>query len=94
MLPGVKQMSKKKLAVLLGQIEEPYQQDFIEGVNKRAFELGFDVCVFTMFIKYQNNKDREIGDSNIFNLINYSMFDAIIIMSDTIQTPGIIQKIP
>ena len=82
-------MSRKRIALLLGQPEEDYQSGFIDGVMKRAFEEDFDVCVFSMFIKYQDSKERETGDSNIFNLINYEMFEAIIILSDTIQTPGV-----
>lgn len=67
-------MSRKRIALLLGQPEEDYQSGFIDGVMKRAFEEDFDVCVFSMFIKYQDSKERETGDSNIFNLINYEMF--------------------
>ncbi len=87
-------MSKKgRIALLTGQADETYQSDFVKGVMKRAFEAGYDVCVFSMFIKYQASKEREVGDSNIFNLINYDMFDAVILMSDSIQTPGVEKKI-
>ncbi len=86
-------MSKKKIALLLGQPEETYQHGFINGVTERAHSAGFDVCVFSMFIKYQNNKEREIGDSNIFNLVNYDLFDAVIVLSDSIQTPGVEKKL-
>ncbi|MBO4863636.1 MAG: EAL domain-containing protein [Eubacterium sp.] len=86
-------MVKGKLALLLGQADENYQSEFIRGVMSRGFELGYDVCVFSMYIKYQNNKDRETGDSNIYNLINYDMFDGVIILSDTIQTPGVKDQI-
>ncbi len=82
-------MADKRIAVLAGQLEEPYQQSFIRGIKKQAFANGYDVCIFSMFIKYQNNKERETGDSNIYNLVNCDMFDAVIIMSDTIQTPGV-----
>ena len=82
-----------KIALLVGQADEAYQQEFISGVMKRAFETGYSVCVFSMYIKYQNSKEREVGDSNIFSLINYSMFDAVIILSDTIQTPGVERRI-
>ncbi|MBR6404507.1 MAG: EAL domain-containing protein [Eubacterium sp.] len=82
-----------KIALLVGQADEAYQQEFISGVMKQAFKRGYSVCVFSMYIKYQNSKEREVGDSNIFSLINYDMFDAVIILSDTIQTPGVEQKI-
>ena len=86
-------MEKKRIAVLTGQADEDYQSNFIKGVMKRSFELGFDVYVYSMYIKYQSSKEREIGDSNIYNLIDYSLFDAIIIMSDIIQTPGVEKEI-
>ena len=63
-------MADKRIAVLAGQLEEPYQQSFIRGIKKQAFANGYDVCIFSMFIKYQNNKERETGDSNIYNLVN------------------------
>jgi len=86
-------MSEKRIALLLGQAEEQYQADFIRGVEKQAFRNGYDVCIFSMYIKYQNSAEREFGDSNIYNLINYDLFDAVIVLSDTIQTPGVEKKI-
>lgn len=86
-------MAKKRIALLLGQPDEAYQQEFIRGVKNRAFELGYDVLVFSMFIKYQNTKEREVGDSNIYNLVNYSMVDAVIVLADTIQTPEVEKQI-
>ena len=84
---------KKKLALLLGQAEEPYQREFIKGVTKQAARYGLVTCIFSMFIKYQNSKEREIGDSNIYNLINFDEFAGVIILSDTIQTPGVEKEI-
>ena len=78
-------MVKGKIALLVGQADESYQQAFIRGVMKQGFESGYSVCLFSMYIKYQNSKEREKGDANIFNLLNPSMFDAVIIMSDTIH---------
>ncbi|MCR5215166.1 MAG: EAL domain-containing protein [Eubacterium sp.] len=86
-------MVKGNIAILVGQADEEYQQGFIHGAMKKAFELGYSVSVFSMYIKYQNTKEREIGDSNIFKLVNYELFDAIIIISDSIQTPGLSNQI-
>ena len=82
-------MKNNRIALLLGQADEAYQSEFIHGVMKYAFMKGISVCVFSMYIKYQNKKEREYGDSNIYNLINYDLFDGIIILADTIQTPGV-----
>ena len=92
-LPPRCYMVKGRIAVLLGQGDEDHQEKFITGVMKQAFCMGYDVCVFSMFIKYQNTPERDKGDSDIFNLINYSVFDGVIIMSDTIQSPGLIDRL-
>ncbi|MBR6172550.1 MAG: EAL domain-containing protein [Eubacterium sp.] len=86
-------MMNGKIALLLGQAEESYQQEFIRGVMKEAFRHDYSVYVFSMYIKYQNNTEREVGDANIFRLFNPRLFDAVIIMSDTIQTPGVAEEI-
>ena len=81
--------ARKRIALLLGQADEYYQERFIKGFLKQAFEDDMDVCVFSMYIKYQDTPAREIGDSNIFHLVNYSKFDAVVLLLDTIQTPGV-----
>ncbi len=86
-------MKRKKIALLLGQGDEEYQSGFVTGFLKEAYSRDFDVCLFSMFIKYQNTREREIGDSNIYNLINYDAFDAIVCLMDSIQTPGVANEI-
>lgn len=84
---------RKRIALLLGQPGEDNQKKFIEGFMERAFSMNYDVCVFTMYHKIQESKPREIGESNIFKLIQYDKFDAVVIMGDTIQTPGVLYNI-
>ena len=84
---------RKKIAILIAQVEESGQTLFIQGFLEHAFKYDYDVCVFSMFQKYQNSPAREIGDSCIYDLINYSTFDAFVVAVDTIQTPGAEDKI-
>lgn len=84
---------RKRIALLLGQPGEDYQKNFITGFMKQAFTYDYDVCVFTMYHKIQESKPRENGESNIFKLIQYDAFDAVVIMGDTIQTPGVLYNI-
>lgn len=86
-------MGKKRIALLLAQADEAYQEEFSCGVMEKANELGYEVYIFSMLIKYQNNKNREIGDSNIYNLISFNSFDGIVILADTIQTPNVEKNI-
>ncbi len=85
--------TRKRIALLLGQAEENYQKLFIEGFFKQAFTYNYDVCVFAMYQKYQETTAREIGESTIFSLVNYELFDAVVILLDTLQTPGVAELV-
>lgn len=84
---------RKRVALLTGQADESYQSAFITGFLKKAFAFDFDVCIFSMYRKYQDNTEREHGDSNIFSLIEPEMFDGMVILEDTIQTAGEAQRL-
>lgn len=78
---------RKRIAVLLGQAEEEYQEKFISGFLSQTFAYDYDVCVFATYQRHQESVPREIGECSIFALINYEQFDALVLMLDTIQTP-------
>ncbi|MCR5544789.1 MAG: EAL domain-containing protein [Eubacterium sp.] len=82
-------MGRKKLALFVGQADESLQSRFITGFTKEAFRTDYDVCVFSMYRKYQDTAERDMGESNIFKLANPDFFDGIVIMKDTIQTPNV-----
>ncbi len=84
---------RKRIALLLGQPREDNQKNFMTGFMKQAFSYDYDVCVFAMYHKIQESKPREVGESNIFKLIQFDAFDAVVIMGDTIQTPGVLYNI-
>lgn len=84
---------RKRIGILLAQADENYQSSFIEGFLKQAFACDYDVCIFSMYHKKQENRARELGESNIYNLINYDLFDGFVILPDTIQTTGVAERI-
>lgn len=84
---------RKRIAILAGELEEEYPKNFINGFLSKAFADDLDVCVFAMYRRFQESQAREIGESAIFDLINYEQYDAIVLMLDTIQTPGIAKQI-
>ena len=86
-------MSRRRIAVLTAQIEEYGQTVFLRGLIRSAFEHNMDVSVFSMFQKIQSSIAREKGDSSIFDLVNYSLYDAIVVVPNTIHTPGIVDEI-
>lgn len=80
---------RKRIAVLAGQVDETTQTRLLKRFIKKAYEYDYDVCVFSLFQKYQETLLRNNGDSNIFELVNYNLFDAVFVMIDTILTPGL-----
>lgn len=79
---------RKRAALFVGQADESYQSRFISGFLEKAFGYDMDVCVFSMYRKYQDTADREMGESNIFSLMVPDMFDCAVIVEDSIQTAG------
>ena len=89
-----KDLKKRHLvAVLIGQCEEGYQKRFLSGFLSKAFSHDMDVCIFSMYRKYQDNEDREKGESNIYSLFNPDLFDAVVFVKDTIQTAGVAKSL-
>lgn len=81
------------IAVLIGQADEEYQKRFLNGFLTQMKKADMDVCVFSMYRKYQSTPERELGESNIYQLVNYDRFDGIVMLKDTIQTKGIAARL-
>lgn len=86
-------MSRRRIGILSAQSEENTQRMFIEGFLKEAFSLDYDVCIFSMYQKYQETPEREKGDSNIYQLVNFDLFDGFVILLDAIQTTGVAEEV-
>lgn len=84
---------RKRIGVLLAQLEENTQKKFMTAFMKEAYAHDYDICVFSMYQKYQDTELRNIGDSNIYNLIQYDLFDGIVIMLDTILYPNLAEQL-
>ena len=84
---------RKRIAILVGQAEEETQSGFISGFLESAFGYNFDVCIFSMFRKYQDSVVREEAESNIFHLPNWDAFDGVLILKDSIQTSKVAEEI-
>ena len=80
---------RKRIAILVGQADEYYQAEFICGFEKQAFSYDWDVLIFSTYQKYQSSTRREQGETSIFSLVPYEDLDGIILMLDTLQTPGL-----
>lgn len=71
--------NRKKIAVLMaGVVQRAYQHMFLEGILSQAAYLNYDVCIFAPFMSYENETEYQLGENQIFDLVNYAVFDGII----------------
>lgn len=84
---------RKRICVLLAQLEEKTQKKFMTSFTKEAYAHDYDICIFSMYQKFQETDLRNIGDSNIFSLVNFDKFDGLVVLLDTILTPGFEEKL-
>ncbi len=70
---------RKKIAVLAaGIVQRAYQHLFLKGIISQAMCLNYDVCIFAPFINYESQSEYQLGENQIFDLVNYDMFDGVI----------------
>ena len=87
-------MSKtKELALIVAGIDEEYQNGVIDGIIACAKERRADVSCFSAFGGVISGKGYDIGEYNIYNLINYDLFDGVLLMINTISDQLQKQKI-
>lgn len=84
---------RKLIGVIASQIEATYQADVMKGISEIAFSLDYDIAVFSMFVKEFAKPMHQVGEMNIYNIINYELLDGIIIIPDTIRLPGLLPKL-
>lgn len=75
----------KRIGVIICEAAGTYQTKVLKGINDRAHSLGYDVLVFSTFVKLCYHENYEYGEKNIFNLIHFKQLDGLIVAGDTLQ---------
>ncbi|MDO5558203.1 MAG: GGDEF domain-containing protein [Oscillospiraceae bacterium] len=81
------------LAVIISGIDEEYQSTILSGIHEFAQEHDINIAHFVAFGGVLGNIKNDVGEFNIYNLINYEQFDGAILLTNTIASPKITQKI-
>lgn len=79
-------MGKRKvIGVLLSEPESIYQQRLLKGIFMQCREYGYDAAVFAALAKPgMFYKDYQVGEVNIFELINFDLVDGVIVSPITL----------
>ena len=81
------------VAVIISGIDEEYQSTILKGVQKCAEELNINISHFIAFGGILHNQKHDIGEFNIYNLVNYERFDGVILITNVISSPEITEQI-
>lgn len=83
----------KHIAVIVAGIDEEYQNSVIEGIISCAKRNEANVSCFAAFGGVISSSKYDIGEYNIYNLVNYREFDGVVLMTNTVCDPGEKKKI-
>ena len=85
---------RRCIAVLISEVCEVYQSLLLDGIRKQAKENNYNIAVFaTFFSQRLDSPKNEIGENNIYNLINYDLFDGFIIVPNAIGAENVLNRI-
>lgn len=84
---------RRLIGVFLSQPDDYYQSHVMVPLLKCLFKLNYDAAVFCMSVKSDVDENFARGDANIFNIVNYDLLDAVIILPDTLKMPGVADKL-
>lgn len=83
---------KYTIAVIASGIDEEYQQSILSGIHRYAAQHNVNIAHFIAFGGILANPNYDLGEYNIFELPNFSLFDGVILLSNTFSS-DLIDKI-
>ena len=73
---------RKRIGVITACPENDYQHHVLTGIFAQANVYNYDVFVFSTLAHVSSKPQEHVqGELNIFNLINFDLLDAVIVMS-------------
>ena len=82
-----------EIAVIVAGIDEEYQISVLDGINECALANNLNISCFSAFGGVMTSSLFDIGEYNIYELINYERFDAFILLTNTINDQNVKEKI-
>lgn len=83
----------RTIAVFVADINEEYNDSFLQSLNKCAFEYNFKILYFYSFSAQYFHEAHDDGEKNIFQLVNYDKIDGVVILAQAIKSREIAQDI-
>ncbi|PYG85628.1 diguanylate cyclase (GGDEF)-like protein [Ruminiclostridium sufflavum DSM 19573] len=86
-------LMRKRIGVLIGEAEAPHCMTLLTGISNEAKRLDFDLFVYTNFNQTMGQERYVRGEGSIYELINFNMLDAVLIVPESLRIPGIARRL-
>lgn len=83
----------KRIALFLGELHMDYQSKLFLGISRMAERTGTRVDIFTNFGVYAGNYLHLMGELNVANIPDYTLYDGILIAPDTLTVDGMYDNV-
>lgn len=86
----------KLIAVCIADINSNYNDKLLRALSHHSGKYNYKIIFFSSFSSLYHvatGNKHEIGESSIFNLINYNILDAVIILSETVKCEHVLNNI-
>lgn len=98
MLGGTKHMNNKPtshthIAVVVSTLDQEYQSDILSGIRQFAFANHITLEHFVAFGNIGGDMRHDTGEYNIFSLADFSRFDGVVLIINTIQLPDCMENV-
>ena len=73
----------KKIVVVVSGLDEEYQYNIFKGINSFASVHNMNISYIAGFGGMVGSEKFDIGETSIYNLIDYTQFDGALLMTNT-----------
>ncbi|WP_294754505.1 GGDEF domain-containing protein [uncultured Ruminococcus sp.] len=73
----------KKIVVVVSGLDEEYQYNIFRGINTFAYAHNMNISYVAGFGGMVGSTTFDLGESSIYNLIDYTQFDGALLMTNT-----------
>lgn len=83
---------RKLIGVCLTKVHDDFRTDFLANFYKTASAADFKLIVFNSVTDMYNNDGYDEGAKSVYNLINYDMLDALVILYEAFYSHELLEQ--
>lgn len=85
--------TSKLIALCITKVHDDPRTEYIDALFRMAREKGYRIIVFNSFEDFYNDNEYARGAKTVYGIINYDLFDAVVILCDNFCDQTVVEKI-